>query len=263
MNNAISIRLIRAIVARYPAVVKHLTGGARWIAFTFDVDPIYDEKDGGFFFPKSISYNKWLRLRDFKTYDFFLTTMERLIRSVYNNQLSGEFLDIVANLISGQLRQAYNQAWEQSGLPGAFPSYLQEDLMNLVVGQFVHVDQLYKDIVDARIDETPIGALLVRAPLWANRWNEAHNRAAHLIRVANGGLEMWMLGQTEEHCDSCSKLNHIVAYAQEWQMLDVHPQQAPNKKLECQGWRCDCMLVPTDKPRTDRAFEKIRKITGG
>lgn len=230
--------LVKTIIKRFPAVIPHLKGKARWIAFVDNPD-------------------------EYKTVAFFQQTMTRLITSVYNNDLGGEFIDIMANLISGQLRQAYEQAWTAAGLPGAFPSYLNEDLMGFVIQQFVYVDQLYRDIVDARIDKLPITPLLARVPLWANRWNEAYDRAQHLISVYNGGKEKWVLGATEKHCTTCAALNGIVAYAQEWEMLGVHPQGAPNARLECGGWRCDCRREPTEERRTEGAFSKIQGIVGG
>lgn len=184
-----------------------------------------------------------------------------LVRGVYGNRVGGNFIDIMANLISGQLTQAYRQAFEDEGFTDfLLPPYLEESLQSMILDQYDYVDGYYRDIIDARIEKKPIDPLLARASLWANRWTEAYNEAVHLIMLNEGGNEMWVLGQTEEHCETCSRLNGIVARASEWEKLGVRPQSAPNDMLACGGWNCDCSRVPTDKRRSPRAFDTILNI---
>ena len=98
--------LIAAITKRIPAIIPHLTGKARWVAFA-DIDSI----------PRLLSFIGVAIDEKHKSVDFFERNLIRLIRSVYNNQLGGEFIDIMANLISGQLRQAVERAWADEGSP--------------------------------------------------------------------------------------------------------------------------------------------------
>lgn len=229
------VRTIRAAVKVYPDILPLLKGRARWVAFA----------DGG----------------EYKTYDYYLQQLTRLITSVYNGNLAGEFIDIMANLIQGQIYQAVNQAWLDSGMDGELPDYLAELADNIVLSQYDHVDQLYRDIVDARLDGTPLGPLLARAPLWATRWNEAYNQAMLAIAAEMGERMVWRLGATEKHCRTCAGLNGVVAYASEWETLGIQPQNAPNDALECGGWRCDCSLEVTDQRRSPNAFETIMNVT--
>jgi hypothetical protein len=167
----------------------------------------------------------------------------------------------MANLISGQLTQAYQQAYEDEGFTDFFlPDFLQTSLDDMILNQYDFVDQYYRDIIDARVDQTSVTPLLVRAQLWAQRWTEAYNQARHLITLEYGGNEEWTLGATEEHCPECAALNGIVARASEWEMLGVRPQHAPNDKLTCGGWRCDCERKPTDKRRSPNAYWRIEEI---
>jgi hypothetical protein len=215
-------------------VVEHLVGKARWIAFA---------RDG-----------------EYKTYDYFLTNVQRLVRDVYFNRIGGEFIDIMANLLQGQITQAYQIAWQTEGGDGVMPDYLSSAAEDDILKQYDYVDQYYRDIVDARVDQTPIDPLLARAELWANRYNESYNRAVGLIMAEMGERLVWELGATEEHCPTCAALNGIVAFASEWETLDVHPQNAPNGKLTCGGWKCDCKQTPTDKRRSPDAFTTIMNI---
>lgn len=260
--------VIKTIARRVPQVVLHLQGRARWIVRIEPYSVIakwvandwHDHFDNDVFpnwtgEPLEIHYA-------YKTYDYYLQQLERLIRSVYNNDLGGDFIDVMANLISGQLNQAFEQAWKDEDGEGEIPAYLTNAAEEMILEQYDFVDQLYRDIVDAKVDETSIDPLLARAPLWANRWTEAYNRAVALITAENGGNLEWVYDPEKEHCTTCAALHGIVARASEWEELGVHPQGAPNDLLECQGWHCGCGLNPTDKRRSPKAYATIMNIVG-
>lgn len=87
-----------------------------------------------------------------------------------------------------------------------------------------------------------LGALWPRTELWINRYKEVQN-LAKTMACANQKL-IWVFGQTEEHCRSCSRLAGKVKRASTWAAADIRPQ---HPDLECGGWRCDCRLEPTDQ----------------
>ena len=197
---------------------------------------------------------------EYKTYDYFRAQIRGLVKGVYSAFISGEFIDTMANLISGQLTQAYQQAFEDEGYTDFFlPDYLQLSLTEAIANQYTFVDQYYRDIIDARIDGTSIEPLLVRADMWANRYNESYNEAVRLITAENGGKLMWQYGEAE-HCDTCRSLNGIVASAKEWETAGVKPQNAPNPLIDCGGWNCKCSLTATDKRRSPKALDTIMNI---
>lgn len=196
----------------------------------------------------------------YKTYEYFLEQVERLVRSVYEGNIGGEFVDLMGSLISGQMRQAYQQALEDEGDTSfILPTYLQNSLDAMIARQadFDYIYQYYKDIVDARVDGAPIEPLMSRAELWANRYNEAYNEAIRAMAIENGEKLEWVMGPTEDHCPTCAGLNGIVAYASEWESAGVHPQSAPNDALDCGGWNCMCDTVPTERRRSPNAFDRI------
>lgn len=232
----IFISTIRTAIRLYPNIEPLLKDKARWIIATSE---------------------------PYKTYDFFLSTLQRMVTNVYENRLGGDFIDIMASLIYGQLDQAYHQAWTDEGDGTDYPQYLADSFEEMYLGQYDFVDQFYRDIVDARIDQAPIEPLLQRITLWVNRWNEAYNEALRLIAADNGDNMIWQLGETEEHCPECNALNGIVARASDWESLNVHPQGAPNDKISCGGWQCGCSLTPTDKRRSPKAYDSILNIVGG
>ena len=86
--------------------------------------------------------------------------------------------------------------------------------------------------------------LFQRAEIWVNQYNSAKEQSKTL---ACGNLKLvWKVGRTE-HCKTCLALNGQVRRASFWQN-NVVPRNAPNSKLICGGWRCQCTLSKTDLP---------------
>lgn len=224
---------IKAVVRRYPEIMPYLKGAALWYAIG---------NSGA------------------KSYEYFLNNIEGLVKGVYDGNVGGDFIDILKNLILGQISDAYEQAWGDEGMDGDLPDYLQAATHEAIQEQYDYVEAFYKDVVDARVDKTPIDPLLQRALLWANQWNAAYNDAVLKINVENGGKLVWREGDTVKKCETCSKLDGIVAYASEWEALGVHPQGFPNELLECKGGHCDCKLESTDQRRSPKAYDMILNI---
>jgi hypothetical protein len=192
-----------------------------------------------------------------KTYDYYLGKLQSLVKTLYSGAIGGEFIPIMDNLVRGQIANAYETAWVDSGFELPPQDYIKSAFEAMYQDQRSYIDGFYKDIVDAKIDQTPIEPLLSRAELWANQWNTAYNDGLRLVSVEMGGKLVWRLGATEEHCSTCATLNGIVAFASEWDQSGVKPQNAPNGLLECGGWRCDCSLEGTDKRRSPNALARI------
>ena len=230
------VQMVRDIVKAVPQVRPYLSNKVRFIAY---------------------------QPTEYKTFDYMLRAIEGLVRGVYSNAVGGDFIDVMANLISGQLTQAYQQAFEDEGFTDfALPEYLAASLEASILTQYDYVDGFYRDIVDARLDATSIDPLLIRAGMWANRWTESYNEAVRLITVENGGKLIWEYGEAE-HCETCRALNGIVAWAKEWDTLGVKPQNAPNNLIECGGWNCKCALVQTNKRRSPGAYGRIEAAIMG
>lgn len=196
-----------------------------------------------------------------KTYDFYLRTITRLVRNLYNGYTTeAEFTSVLENLITGQFTRAWYEGMAQNDWkPADMTDEWQVELDSLIQYEYQFIADFAKAITDAKKNEQPLDGLLSRAELWANRYNEIVSHAV-LFTADKKERLVWKLGATEQHCDTCSRLDGIVAYAEEWQQLGIQPQSAPNDKLECGGWKCDCSLTPTDKRRSPKAFDTILNI---
>lgn len=169
----------------------------------------------------------------------------------YQNELSA----LVAALIAGTItkaafEKAYSQliadymgeAWAVGGADGLSTASLDA----LIQDEQSHVKDFATAIITAGALTDGITA---RIALWANRYQDAVNRAAIIAGVDNGDNMVWVYGDTIDHCSTCAACKDIVASADEWSAagdLGFRPQ-APD--LECGGWNCLCSIVPTDEKR--------------
>ena len=197
-----------------------------------------------------------------KTYNFMLSHVDKYARDLYEGKITrDQFIDSMASLIESQLRRAWNEGMRNNDLDPQkdMTAEWEQEYQNLVLDQFNYIESYADDILAGKENNSGVAEFRSRAQLWANRYNETVS-IAEVVTAGKGDKLQWQLGATEEHCDSCLRLNGIVAYASEWEELGVYPQNAPNDLLECGGWRCDCSLVPTDKRRSPDAYGTIMDI---
>lgn len=174
-----------------------------------------------------------------------------------------EFIDDFMAAVDNQLTRAWNEGARNAGVdPKEFEGGDTLELERIIQSEEEHILNLAGDIEDAILQDIGIekfrSQFKSRIDLWVNRYNETVNAAVLWF----GGRQKlkWVMGATEEHCETCSRLNGIVAYATEWEQSGIKPQNPPNDILECGGWRCDCSLEPTDDRKTANALETLLEI---
>lgn len=229
----LTFQAIKSAVLHYPRIKGSLNAQARYIAAT----------------PTA-----------YKTYDYFVSELSRAVTNVYNGRLGGEFIEILSGLLQGQIIQAFFKAWEDEGGDGETPDYLKEAAESQIIDQESYVENYYQDIIDARVDGTSLEPLLARARIWATNYNDAYNEGVRLIALENGDKLEWIYSPEKDHCPQCEQLNGIVAFASEWDTLDVKPGGFDNWAITCKGYNCGCELRPTEKRRSPKAFDVILNI---
>lgn len=191
-----------------------------------------------------------------KTVNYYRFALQRAIRDLYQTGDIGRFIDVHARLIEEQFARAWREGLREVGIEADEMTAEEQKILNeLIQHEEDFVLDFVAEIMQARAEGAPVQPFLARAELWANRYTDVVNQAK-LIGGKNQKLE-WVLGATEEHCASCLRLNGIVKRASYWNEKGVHPQGAPNDKLVCGGWRCDCRLNVTDKPLTKGPLPRL------
>jgi hypothetical protein len=186
-----------------------------------------------------------------KTVGTYNRQVWRIMRELFLSEIDEyAFVDDFSAFIDNQFTRAWNQGAREMGVnPNQFTMNDIAQLANRIAAERDHMLQLADDIMVARAQKIDLATFRarfqMRAEMYANRYNDILNEA----RVWFGGKELleWVVGQTE-HCADCLRLNGVVAPANEWMQYPLRPQC---RELECQGYRCQCQLLPTDKKPTE------------
>jgi hypothetical protein len=194
-----------------------------------------------------------------KTQAHYERVLSQAVRELYNGKSSeDDFLSTMTTLLDEQTRRAWNEGMRLNDLDPAkdMTEAFEAELRNIQDEEFSHVDGFIAAIVQAGKDGTPVDPLLTRAGLWASRYPDIVSRAQ--VFTAPKDLNFrWIYGDTIQHCDTCSKLEGIVATAADWadlQARGIYPQ-SPN--LDCSGFNCDCHLDSTDDDVTPGGIPSV------
>jgi len=204
----------------------------------------------------------YLERGEFKTLAQYERQLWSHVRDFYSGETNAfEFIDDFVGSIDHQFGKAWNEGARAVEVDPK--DFSEEDLA--VLDEMIKAEREFilkfgEDIEAAVAAGVPVATFRSRVSVWANKYNEVVNKAK--VYFGKKTKLEWQLGATEEHCETCARLNGIVAWAQEWEESGVKPQSAPNDDLECGGWRCDCSLANTDRRRTRGAFDKIMGIVG-
>jgi hypothetical protein len=151
-------------------------------------------------------------------------------------------------------RRNIETAIERAWLEGAQECGIQED--ELTVDELTARDEFIFDqsefatgfiddiAAQSKANGGSLTPLLQRAEMWINQYSSARQQS-EVLACANE-KRVWRVGRTE-HCKTCLALNGQVRRLSFWQN-NVLPRNAPNPKLQCQGFRCQCTLEKTDSP---------------
>lgn len=107
-------------------------------------------------------------------------------------------------------------------------------------------------------DDPFLEPLFLRAELWVNRYRDVRNLG--MMMSCGDQHLVWRLGNTEDHCLSCLRLNGHVKPANEWLESGIRPQHPPNDFLVCGGWQCDCFYEVTEEVSTPGEIPKVELI---
>ncbi len=205
-----------------------------------------------------------VRFDAMKTLEQYRSRLWGAMTRLFNGGRDGAFVSTFLRSIDTQLTQAWDKGAEDVGVQRDEQTEADRTILTAIIdNETQFVERIMGEIADDRDNgmlpedfQKKYGA---RVDLWANRYTETVNRAR--MQMGSKTRLEWKLGATEEHCETCAKLNGIVAFGVEWDQARLHPQMPPNDQLECGGWRCDCSLEPTTKRRTARALDRLTQIT--
>lgn len=126
-----------------------------------------------------------------------------------------------------------NGAKECNILPEEFTAMEQLELQQFIFDQYNYIGGFGEWIeANSKPKGGKWGPVASRSEMWANKWREVRARAAS-IACANK-KKVFVLGQTKEHCRSCSGLDGRVYRYETWQANNALP---PSGAFKCGGHR--------------------------
>jgi hypothetical protein len=135
--------------------------------------------------------------------------------------------------------QAYTDGMLRGGVDAPLDA---DDVMTVniwVSGQLRHTWGLAEALGEA-LQTGDWNAVNVRRQMWLDAMAELEGRG---FASAQGNMMVtWRLGQTEEHCATCNRLNGQRHRLKWFVSRGYIPQQNASETLECGGWRCQCGL---------------------
>lgn len=167
-----------------------------------------------------------------------------------------QFVDAMVSTLDRRLTQAWREGASQCGIrPDEMTREEEVQLRTFINGQIAFLPGLASDIINGSKGQgDSLPKLMARSDLWARQYLTAKNKGAAMA-CADQKME-WVLGKTEKHCNTCSRLSGKVKRMSFW-AENVMPQGFPNSKLECLGGHCDCRLTPTTAPLSRGPLPKL------
>lgn len=123
----------------------------------------------------------------------------------------------------------------------------QDAIDEWVTAQVTFVREFAKAAVDAGDDRPKRIDVLARVLKWIDAMRSLG--AQGKMSAQRNALGTWEFGDTEDHCDSCSRLagqRHRVKW---FRSKGFIPREPGSETLECGGWNCDCRIVGDDGRR--------------
>jgi hypothetical protein len=184
-----------------------------------------------------------------RTVNYYERTLNRAVLGFYRGDIeAGAFIDRMLSLIEDQFRRAWNEGARDVGYS---PQQMTDDDLLVLLERTEQEKEYILDfaagIEKARFEGGDVRPFQDRVGMWAGRYNEVRDMA----RAHFGGKTRlaWTLGLSE-HCESCLRLDGVVATAEDWAAARARGIYPRSRSLACGGYRCQCSLEPTTAPLT-------------
>lgn len=208
--------LLRAIVARVPAVAPYLSTRARLLAGIkadiADINAVYHDA----------------------------------ITSALINYFEGRPIAASRNQFKQAMIKAFGDAFDAGWLEGGGVLPIDDDAMTWIETRLhqeaAFIDLLFKEVTQLRKDKEfdYFQWITAKADSYTRSLRELHNTAKMMANRRQ--MLTWQLGNTEKHCRTCLKLNGK-RHRAIWFIEHNYIPGRPGAAMDCHGYNCDCSLV--------------------
>ncbi len=179
--------------------------------------------------------------------DQYRKGLRSAVRGLWSGTLTiGQAENAFEAAIGRRITQAWNEGAAECDIK---PDELSEAEIlardEFIENQIEFAPSFLEDVAaNSKANKGKLKPLLTRTELWVNQYSSAKQRSEAM--ACGDEKRIWVLGRTE-HCRSCLALNGQVRRLSFWES-HVLPRNAPNDRLECKGFNCQCTLKSTKKP---------------
>ena len=173
------------------------------------------------------------------------------IRGLWSGAIDrDQFESNMTVIVNDLAAAAFAEGAKENGLaPEDYTDKEQQAINDWADSEAEHIGDLAEFVAThSKAEGGTLEMVQTRGELWALRYPDIVNRAK--VLTGKDRKYRWDLGDTE-HCTTCSNLAGQIRRGSFWQ-AHVLPQNPPNPKLECKGYRCQCKLVETMLEPTTR-----------
>ncbi len=175
----------------------------------------------------------------------------RALRSAVRGLWSGVLTSNQAsNAFESSIERRITQAWNEGAAEcDIAPDELSEAELvardDFIETQIEFMPQFLSEVeANSKANGGKLRPQFSRVELWVNQYSSAKQQSEAI--ACGDEKREWVVGRTE-HCRTCLALNGQVRRLSFWE-THVLPRNAPNERLECGGYRCQCILRATNKP---------------
>ena len=158
-----------------------------------------------------------------------------------NSPVTG-FRNRSATAMSEAFTDATYEAWYQAGAELPLTDDAAAWLSERIGAERVNIEGMFDRLKKEWAGIDPIAEANARAEGYARTLDALYGEAK--LRAMKNQMITWNLGNTEKHCDTCSKLagkKHKISYL----IQNNYIPRKPGAGMDCNGFNCDCWV--TDK----------------
>lgn len=174
--------------------------------------------------------------------DLWAAVYDAVYDFLNSNAQVGTYARPMATAVSKAYIETTDIAWEDGGADLPVEEDTQSWAKSELDAQLGYVDSLFQTLKALRKegDFDPITEAFRAADRWASAMDGFYNA----VKLAAAGNKMltWNLGNTEQHCETCAKLDGQRHRASWYSSRGYYPRK-PGSNTECGGYRCDCSLT--------------------
>jgi len=178
--------------------------------------------------------------------------LSRAVTSVLNGESSAKDLERTHwALIRAYAMQVYLEGMRDGGISDAGPDDLtsgdeqtiraweqgQKEFIAGLAEAAAAAADLPKGTPERRSAQAGVNS---RVDLWGQSLRDLGNEGK--ASALKNMMVTWRLGRTEEHCETCVRLNGTRRRVSWFMDRDYRPQMN-GAAMDCGGWRCECKLV--------------------